>query len=161
MMMKFTLPAIIALGLVVAGCQSTPKQQVQQVVKQEVKGLGISQQVIDELKKGLPIYFDKNSTEIAPKYKLHLTAAAQLLSAYPQYKLVVEGHTDTSGNPQLNQRVSTSRAEMVRSTLVTQYGVSPSQIEAIGRGQTQPIASNANEEGRQLNRRVSLTLKTN
>lgn len=157
--MKLTLPTIIAMGLLVSACQSTPKQQTQQVVQQQVQNLGVSQQIIDELKKGLAIYFEKNSTEIAPKYNLHLSAAAKLLAAYPNYVLVVEGHTDTSGNPQLNQRVSMSRAEMVKSTLVTQYGVSPRQVEAHGRGQSQPIASNATEEGRQLNRRVSLTLK--
>ena len=46
--MKLTLPTIIAMGLLVSACQSTPKQQTQQVVQQQVKNLGVSQQIIDD-----------------------------------------------------------------------------------------------------------------
>ncbi|HAQ50662.1 MAG TPA: hypothetical protein DCR13_03840 [Gammaproteobacteria bacterium] len=72
--------------------------------------------------------------------------------------LRVEGHTDSSGNADYNQQLSQRRAEAVVNYLVQQGAFSHSQLLAIGMGQTKPVASNANAEGRAQNRRVDLLI---
>ena len=73
------------------------------------------------------------------------------------FSLKLAGHTDNTGSMQLNMRLSKERAEAVKTYLVSK-GANASRIEATGYGPTQPIASNANAEGRQQNRRVEFTL---
>lgn len=73
-------------------------------------------------------------------------------------RLIVEGHTDSIGSDAYNQRLSRQRAEAVKKILVKELGLDEKSIEAIGYGESQPIATNATEVGRQRNRRVVLKL---
>lgn len=73
-------------------------------------------------------------------------------------RLVVEGHTDSVGSHQANQRLSQKRAETVRSHIMTSLGMPSAQINAVGFGETQPIASNENIDGRRKNRRVEIRI---
>jgi outer membrane protein OmpA-like peptidoglycan-associated protein len=82
------------------------------------------------------------------------------MSQHPERKIVIEGFTDTTGSPQVNQRLSERRAEAVREALVHE-GIEPGRIEARGLGAAYPVASNANSGGRQLNRRVEIVLGEN
>ncbi len=63
------------------------------------------------------------------------------------------GHTDNVGNPRRNQQLSEQRAQAIRQYLVD-HGIDGGRIEAVGYGDTQPVASNDTEEGRQQNRRI-------
>ena len=70
----------------------------------------------------------------------------------------IVGHTDSTGSAELNQSLSTRRAQSVASYLAAN-GVAASRISAYGAGPNQPIASNANEAGRAQNRRVEINLR--
>jgi outer membrane protein OmpA-like peptidoglycan-associated protein len=76
---------------------------------------------------------------------------------HPGLKLEVEGHTDSVGSDDFNQRLSEQRADAVRNYLVVQ-GVSSDSITGHGFGKMQPVASNDTAAGRQLNRRVELVV---
>jgi outer membrane protein OmpA-like peptidoglycan-associated protein len=79
------------------------------------------------------------------------------LKEYPTRNASIEGHTDSVGNADYNQRLSQRRAESVRSYLV-QQGIGRERLTASGLGQTQPVASNDSDSGRQLNRRVEIVI---
>ena len=152
--MKFIIPTLILSSFLLTACGASqqPANTAQSMVNQ-------NQKLIDELKKGAPLYFNKNSSEIDAKYMVYLSAAADVLNHNPHFVLVLQGYTDSSGSAMVNKRIALTRANSVRSQLVTQYGVSPEQIIAEGVGSANPIASNDTADGRALNRRVVATLK--
>ena len=73
---------------------------------------------------------------------------------YVDTTVTIEGHTDSVGSTASNQKLSQQRADAVREVLVSQFGVNPSRLIAIGYGETRPIADNGTPMGRQENRRV-------
>lgn len=73
------------------------------------------------------------------------------------YPLSVEGHTDSTGGAELNQRLSGERAASVRAALLA-HGVAPSRVTATGFGATRPVADNATANGRAANRRVEIVV---
>lgn len=72
-------------------------------------------------------------------------------------KVRIDGHTDAQGSVAMNQQLSQARAESVKSALAS-MGVDGGRIEAIGHGESQPVADNNTAAGRQQNRRVEVTL---
>jgi outer membrane protein OmpA-like peptidoglycan-associated protein len=78
-----------------------------------------------------------------------------MLTAYPNVTTSVRGHTDDTGDPAANKKLSADRAAAVQQALVAR-GVPASRITSEGFGAEQPIASNDSEEGRARNRRVEL-----
>ncbi|WP_236951445.1 OmpA family protein [Ketogulonicigenium robustum] len=68
------------------------------------------------------------------------------------------GHTDATGALAANQAVSTARAAAVRQRLINENGVNPAQLDAAGAGYLAPRASNADADGRALNRRVEVVV---
>lgn len=86
-----------------------------------------------------------------------LNKLATLLITKPNYSLKISGHTDAVGSEKANQTLSVNRANAVKSYLVKR-GVSKNKIEARGFGESQPIADNETEEGRQRNRRVEFNI---
>ena len=76
------------------------------------------------------------------------------MSQYPQTTATVEGHTDSVGTDAYNQSLSEKRAGAVRDVLVNQYGVGGERLNSVGYGESRPVADNATEEGRAINRRV-------
>ncbi|MCK7556687.1 OmpA family protein [Chitinophaga sedimenti] len=85
-----------------------------------------------------------------------LDRVAELLTQ-KGFSIKLSGHTDNVGKAESNMILSKQRAESVKSYLVGR-GVNPSKVEAVGYGQTQPIASNKTAAGRQQNRRVEFVL---
>ena len=83
-----------------------------------------------------------------------------LLNKYPDHKVIVRGHTDSVGSEGLNKTVSEKRAQKVREYLVIYQNVNPARIGATGLGPSQPVATNATEAGRALNRRVEIAVLT-
>jgi OOP family OmpA-OmpF porin len=111
------------------------------------------------LKHGLSIYFQPKSTEIDPQYRPALSVAAQLLQTNKNFVLNIEGHTDSSGSLAANNKVSLTRANIVKDYLVSEYKVNPDQLITLGLGPTKPIADNKTAEGKAKNRRVTVILK--
>ena len=104
------------------------------------------------------IYFEKGKAVLKPESKKVLDKVAALLLRNPQIRLVrIEGHTDSTGNPKRNLILSQRRAEAVMRYLISK-GVSPSRLQAVGYGDTRPIAPNDTPEGRAKNRRVEFII---
>ncbi len=106
----------------------------------------------------LDVQFELNSSVIRSAFDSEIANAAALLREHPSVRATVEGHTDTTGTPEYNVWLSERRANAVRTMMIEEFGVPAAQLVAIGRGQTQPIASNDTVEGRAQNRRVELVM---
>lgn len=103
------------------------------------------------------LLFETGSDVILPTSLPELKRIAAYVAAYG-YKIRLEGHTDNVGQPEANKVLSQARAESVKRQLVA-FGCDPAQISAFGYGDTQPVAPNDSEQGRALNRRVTLTIQ--
>jgi outer membrane protein OmpA-like peptidoglycan-associated protein len=90
---------------------------------------------------GLDIKFKVNSALLTGEARETLKQLATALRspAIAKYHFLVEGHTDSTGTPEHNLSLSKLRAEAVRTQLLKEYGVAPARLEAVGRGQTQPL----------------------
>jgi outer membrane protein OmpA-like peptidoglycan-associated protein len=86
-----------------------------------------------------------------------LDSVVLVLKEFDKTLIVVAGHTDSSGSDALNQRLSVQRAQSV-SGYLSAAGILNDRIESIGFGETQPVANNNTEAGKELNRRVEITL---
>lgn len=105
------------------------------------------------------IYFEFNKAKIKPvSYRL-LDEIAAVLKNNPDLELIeVGGHTDSVGNDAYNLKLSNDRATEVKKYLTTRGGVDNSRLNAVGFGETKPLASNDSEEGRATNRRVEFVI---
>jgi len=103
------------------------------------------------------VLFDTGSYTLKPGAREKLAKISGILLAYPALKVEVEGHTDSVGSDDFNQRLSEQRAESVREYLVDQQ-VPADAVTAFGFGKTKPVATNDTAEGRQQNRRVELVV---
>ena len=86
-----------------------------------------------------------------------LDAVAAFLSNYPSRGVMIEGHTDSLGADAFNQQLSEKRASSVLDALI-ERGIDTARIRSTGKGESQPIASNATRAGRSKNRRVELII---
>ena len=116
----------------------------------------------DKLYVALPsgILFDVDKTEIKPAARESIAKAAEVLVKYPDTYITVEGHTDSTGTTEYNQKLSERRADAVRGMLMRD-GVPASRISIKGYGESDPVADNSTPEGRQSNRRVQLEIRPN
>jgi outer membrane protein OmpA-like peptidoglycan-associated protein len=104
------------------------------------------------------LFFDTGRSDLKEGTRANLTRIAELLGRMDRVRIIVEGHTDSVGSDAVNQRLSEARARAVRDHLVRQ-GVDATVITTVGRGPTQPIATNDTREGRAQNRRVEIIIE--
>jgi outer membrane protein OmpA-like peptidoglycan-associated protein len=104
------------------------------------------------------VFFETGSDVIKSESFELLTEVATVLIANPQIKKVqIAGHTDSKGKDDFNKELSQQRADSVRSWLV-EHDVPAERLEAVGYGETEPIASNGSRKGRAQNRRVEFVI---
>ncbi|XDA97829.1 OmpA family protein [Sulfitobacter sp. LCG007] len=103
------------------------------------------------------ILFATDSATVAPALRSELAAVAANLRQYPQSTIQVVGHTDSDGEASYNQPLSERRAWAVARVL-TDAGVPGNRVQAVGRGESQPVASNLTAEGKARNRRVEIVI---
>lgn len=103
------------------------------------------------------VSFDFNSSSVKPAFYRTLDKVSDIVARYNRTSIRVVGHTDSVGSSQYNQHLSLDRANAV-AWYLEDRGVHPDRVSAEGRGESQPRASNENEAGRQLNRRVELLI---
>ncbi len=103
------------------------------------------------------VLFDFNKYTLKPEAREKLAKISGIVLAYPDLKLDIEGHTDSIGSDEYNQKLSEERANTVRGYLVSQ-GLKPDNIQAEGLGKANPVADNSTAKGRQLNRRVEMVV---
>jgi len=108
----------------------------------------------------LHVEFDFDKDSIRPEYDSDIMKVANFLKEYPDTTVVLEGHTDSKGSEEYNLDLSKKRAESVKKYLVDKFGILASRISTRGFGESQPVATNETEEGRQQNRRVVANIMT-
>ena len=101
------------------------------------------------------VLFETGKATLLPGAEMSIARVSDYMNQYPRTKLLVEGHTDSQGSAEVNQRLSWMRAESVAEAL-SRRGISRDRIESLGHGPEMPVASNATAEGRQQNRRVEI-----
>lgn len=104
---------------------------------------------------GLLFGIDSDQLSYTAQDNLHRFAAS--MTKYPNTRTVIVGHTDSNGSTTYNMDLSFRRAESAAGYVASQ-GVDRSRISTAGRGETEPIATNDNAAGRQLNRRVEVAI---
>ena len=148
--------ALVGAGMAAAYCwvHGAEAQQVA-VVEEEVMVEEVAvAEPAEAVRVELDVKFDFDKAQVKQESYGDIKALADFMKQYPQTTTVVEGHTDSVGSDAYNQRLSERRAGAVRDVLVNQYGVDGSRVNAVGYGETRPVADNATDSGRAINRRV-------
>ncbi len=154
--------AIIASGVTVLRPGQADVYMDRQIVelRRELAGTDVDvvrrgQEIVLVLPSDITFAFDK--AEIQPRFRPVLDAVARTLNAYPSTYVDVTGHADAVGTDAYNQRLSERRADAVRGYL-ERRGALPQRLHAEGRGEQDPVATNATVSGRAANRRVEIEL---
>ena len=101
--------------------------------------------------------FETDSTKLTPESVVTVNTLMTVLKAYPSVTVALEGHTDSTGDPSANKKLSLDRADAVKEVLV-KGGIAESRITAAGYGEENPLASNDTAQGRAKNRRLELVV---
>lgn len=102
------------------------------------------------------LYFESGSAKLLPESETALRELGEALERYPQLKIEIQGHTDTRGSADFNQRLSQSRSESVRMFLLENFRLDSEHITSRGYGESQPETRERNEEELFRNRRVEI-----
>ena len=148
------------IGLLAGGAVGQYLDQQERDLEASLAGTGAEvERQGDQLLVTMPsqVTFATDSAQIQPQFYGALNSVAQTLQQYPSSYVDIVGHTDSTGEDAYNQRLSQARADAVGQYLISR-GVSPARIASYGQGESQPVASNATEAGRQANRRVELLI---
>jgi outer membrane protein OmpA-like peptidoglycan-associated protein len=108
----------------------------------------------------IDVHFDVAKSTIRDESKPAIKEVVDLMNRYPNMTIELQGHTDSTnstGDPQYNQKLSQSRAEAVRDAMIAS-GIKASRIIAKGYGESMPVATNKTPEGRQKNRRTEFVI---
>lgn len=101
------------------------------------------------------VLFDTGKATLKPGADLTLNRLGDFLQQNPDTRIIVEGHTDSRGSDEYNQRLSQERSQSVANALASR-GVTADRVQVVGRGEGYPVASNDDVAGRQQNRRVEI-----
>lgn len=130
-------------------------------LRAQMEGTGVSvTRVGDEVILNMPgnITFASADSSLKPDFAEVLNSVVLVLNEFNQTLIEVAGHTDSVGSETSNQTLSYQRASSVGNYLIDQGGINFDRVMTVGRGEGSPIADNKTADGRQLNRRVELTL---
>jgi len=103
--------------------------------------------------------FQSGQDVVRPAYRSLLEKVRQAADVFPRSQVVIEGHTDAYGGDENNLALSRRRAEAVSAYLTNELGVPAVRISSVGYGETQPIANNDTEQGRERNRRIDVIIE--
>lgn len=103
------------------------------------------------------VLFETGKAELKGGAAVNLAKLSAFLTQHPDRTVTIEGHTDSVGSEDYNQGLSQRRANSVQQFLVSQ-GIAASRVTAIGKGENFPVASNDDNAGRQMNRRVEVVI---
>ena len=130
-------------------------------IKQQIPGA-----VVERVGEGLQVTFESgllfpyDSDVLTAAAQQNLSTLASSLDKYPNTDIVIVGHTDSNGSDTYNMSLSERRAAAAVNYLVSR-GVARSRLRSAGRGETEPVASNETDAGRQQNRRVEVAIFAN
>ncbi|MFT4632620.1 MAG: OOP family OmpA-OmpF porin [Candidatus Azotimanducaceae bacterium] len=102
----------------------------------------------------LDVEFDFDSAKSRPAHSVEVKKVANFMRQYPLTAVTFEGHTDSMGAADYNQRLSEQRAASIAKLLIEEFKVDASRVRSFGYGEAKPVATNDDKAGRQSNRRV-------
>jgi outer membrane protein OmpA-like peptidoglycan-associated protein len=102
--------------------------------------------------------FRSGKYTIEPEYFSLLTKLQRAIREFPNSSVVIEGHTDSIGDDAYNQNLSSDRADAVKQYLMANMSLPEDRLQAVGYGESAPIASNETEDGRAQNRRIDVVI---
>ncbi|MFN2566978.1 MAG: OmpA family protein [Gemmatimonadaceae bacterium] len=153
------------IGAVVGGAAGAiighQMDQQAKEIKQNIPGA-----VVERVGEGIQVtfesglLFDFNSDRIKPAAAENLRNLARSLNNYPNTDLVIVGHTDDVGSDEFNADLSQRRSRAAADYLAS-LGVNPARLRTFGRGESEPVAANTSDAGRQQNRRVEVAIFAN
>jgi outer membrane protein OmpA-like peptidoglycan-associated protein len=148
-----------AAGAAVGGAVGRRMDKQEQELRQ-IEGVEVTRPSEGEISVRLTndILFDTDSYSLRSASRSTLTELADNFQQYPDNRIIVEGHTDSTGSDAHNQQLSENRAASVADFLIDR-GVSSSKIIVYGFGEMRPKTTNDTAEGRQLNRRVEIHIQ--
>ncbi len=148
--------AAVGAGMAAAYCwvHGASDEQVVMVEETMVEEPAMAEEPAEAVRVELDVKFDFDKAQVKDDSYGDIKNLADFMNQYPQTTTVVEGHTDSVGSDAYNQGLSERRANAVRDVLVNQYGVSGDRVNAVGYGEARPVADNATDSGRAINRRV-------
>lgn len=149
-----------AVGAAAGGGIGAYMDKQEEQLRQDMQGTGIGvDRRGDDIVLNMPsqVTFGFDSSDLTMSASNALNNVASVLQQYPDTRVNIAGHTDSTGDAGYNQRLSERRANAVGNYLA-RSGVSSSRLYMTGYGENQPIASNESEQGRAQNRRVEITL---
>ncbi|OGR07099.1 MAG: hypothetical protein A2511_11195 [Deltaproteobacteria bacterium RIFOXYD12_FULL_50_9] len=132
-------------------CPDTPKGA-------KIDDQGCNIKLLQPVSLKINVEFDVNKAEIKPEYHDNLAEVATFMRSFPDSSAVIEGHTDSSGNPDMNKELSQRRADSVVNYLINKLEIQADRLKAEGFGASNPVTSNDTAEGRAQNRRVVATI---
>jgi outer membrane protein OmpA-like peptidoglycan-associated protein len=106
------------------------------------------------------ILFETNSSNLQPVARGNIESLVKILNKYPDSNILIEGDTDNTGTDEYNQKLSERRAQAVADYQAS-LGIRSARISRVGLGETNPVASNDTDYGRQQNRRVEVAIFAN
>jgi outer membrane protein OmpA-like peptidoglycan-associated protein len=154
--------ALIAAGVgaLAGGAIGNYMDRQEANLRHDLAGTGVSvTRIGDNITLNMPgnITFKSDSAELDPSFYKVLNSVNLVVKKYNKTVVEVAGHTDSTGAPDYNQKLSERRANSVAQYLETQ-GLASNRVVTVGAGETRPVADNGTPAGRQANRRVELTL---
>jgi len=155
--------ALIGGGMAAAYCWANGTEQETVAVVETVEPAPVTEPepepVLEAVRVELDVKFDFDKATVREDAYDDIEVLADFMKQYGQTSTTVEGHTDSVGTDAYNQRLSQRRAQAVRDALVERYGVEANRLEAIGYGESRPVADNSTELGRAINRRVEASVE--
>ncbi len=151
---------LAGIGALAGGAVGYYMDRQQAELRAELEGTGVSvSRNGDNITLNMPsnITFATDSSDLSPAFFEVLGSVSKVLNKYEKTVIEVAGHTDSTGSDQYNQGLSQRRANSVSRYLGAQ-GIMDQRIITLGLGEQYPVADNATDAGRALNRRVELTL---
>ncbi len=150
--------ALIGGGVAAAYCWANGTEEETVAVMETVEPIPAAEvepePAAEAVRVELDVKFDFDRAEVKPGSYDDIRNLADFMKEYRQTTTVVEGHTDSVGTDAYNQRLSERRANAVRDVLVNEHGLESNRVDAVGYGESRPVADNSTEEGRAINRRV-------
>ena len=148
------------VGALAGGAVGYYMDQQEAKLRAELQGTGVSvTRIGDNITLNMPgnVTFATNSSDMRPAFFEVLNSVGKVMKEFDQTVVEVAGHTDSTGTEAYNQSLSERRASSVAQYLVAR-GISSQRLITVGMGELRPVADNGTEDGRQLNRRVEITV---
>ena len=149
--------ALALTGALLSACQQAPVVPATPVYTGPTLPIAQSERGVQIFLPSSALFESGKSSLNVTESSAYLQRVAVLINTKTDKNVILEGHTDNLGNEALNQELSEARARSVREALIAQ-GIDAKRLSTAGYSFNRPVASNADDEGRKLNRRVEVVI---